>query len=413
MSTSLIRDRVKETSNSTGTGDFTLNGAYSGFQTFLSAIGTSNPTFYCISDIPNSAWEVGTGIVATSPTRLIRTTVYRSSNGNNPVVFLSGVKDVFVPLPADKAVMYDSGSQMLTLFGGLTVTTGSTIVQDFTANTSVINTLFRSSDIRGGTTDGAPYSFELVTGSLTTSTRLLYGTDNSGYHFSISKNNSGSVADIIKFADDYSANLSGSFIAGGAATVGGGMTIGGAISTVGTASVGSALTVIGTTTLSASVAISCPNFLTPISIQRDAASGLQLQLGINTSSFLGTISTSSDAFIAYNAFLPSASFDQWQQSNSSVQSTLMTIGQGNSGSIFAIYKTLPSQNTGSLTSFWGNPVLMVSSSGKLITNMPITASGFNLPHGFTPQNPVNGDMWTTETGAFIRINGVTKTFTLT
>lgn len=41
------------------------------------------------------------------------------------------------------------------------------------------------------------------------------------------------------------------------------------------------------------------------------------------------------------------------------------------------------------------------------------AAGLNIPHGAAPTSPVNGDMWTTTAGAFIRINGVTKTFTLT
>lgn len=36
-----------------------------------------------------------------------------------------------------------------------------------------------------------------------------------------------------------------------------------------------------------------------------------------------------------------------------------------------------------------------------------------LPHGSAPTSPVNGDMWTTTSGLFVRINGVTKTVTLT
>jgi hypothetical protein len=37
----------------------------------------------------------------------------------------------------------------------------------------------------------------------------------------------------------------------------------------------------------------------------------------------------------------------------------------------------------------------------------------NIPHGAAPTTPANGDMWTTSAGLFIRINGVTKTVTLT
>lgn len=34
-------------------------------------------------------------------------------------------------------------------------------------------------------------------------------------------------------------------------------------------------------------------------------------------------------------------------------------------------------------------------------------AGFNLPHGAAPTSPVNGDVWTTTAGLFIRINGTT------
>ena len=41
-----------------------------------------------------------------------------------------------------------------------------------------------------------------------------------------------------------------------------------------------------------------------------------------------------------------------------------------------------------------------------------SASSLCVPHGSAPSSPVNGDMWTDTSGAYIRINGVTKTFTL-
>lgn len=53
-------------------------------------------------------------------------------------------------------------------------------------------------------------------------------------------------------------------------------------------------------------------------------------------------------------------------------------------------------------------------SGRLATIASTTgAAGIQLPHGVAPTSPVNGDMWTTTAGLFVRINGVTKTVTLT
>ena len=42
-----------------------------------------------------------------------------------------------------------------------------------------------------------------------------------------------------------------------------------------------------------------------------------------------------------------------------------------------------------------------------------TKAPLRIPHGTAPTSPTDGDMWTTTAGLFIRINGVTKTVTLT
>lgn len=50
-------------------------------------------------------------------------------------------------------------------------------------------------------------------------------------------------------------------------------------------------------------------------------------------------------------------------------------------------------------------------TGKLTTLAPSAPSaGLNLPHGTTPSSPVNGDVWTTSAGLFARINGTTATY---
>lgn len=47
-------------------------------------------------------------------------------------------------------------------------------------------------------------------------------------------------------------------------------------------------------------------------------------------------------------------------------------------------------------------------SGPLITVASGTgASGARLPHGTAPTAPVNGDLWTTSSGLFVRVNGAT------
>ena len=74
----VINDRVKETSTTTGTGTLSLAGAVTGFETFSSAIGNTNTTYYAIVNTVNSEFEVGLGTV--SAAALARTTVISSSN---------------------------------------------------------------------------------------------------------------------------------------------------------------------------------------------------------------------------------------------------------------------------------------------------------------------------------------------
>jgi hypothetical protein len=98
----VLSDRVKETTTSTGTSDFTLGGAVTGFQTFSAGVGNSNTTYYAVS--LGADWEVGLGTLSGDGLTLARTTVYQSSNSDTKVSFAAGSKEVFVTYPADKAV---------------------------------------------------------------------------------------------------------------------------------------------------------------------------------------------------------------------------------------------------------------------------------------------------------------------
>lgn len=91
----IFADRVKDTSTTTGTGDFTLSGtAPTGYQDFDAAFGTTGQRFaYCI-DSGGGDWEVGVGYLSTSTT-LVREEVTASSNAGAAVDFSSGSKTVF------------------------------------------------------------------------------------------------------------------------------------------------------------------------------------------------------------------------------------------------------------------------------------------------------------------------------
>ena len=102
----VIKDRVKESSTTTGTGTYTLAGAEAGHQTF-SVIGDGNTTYYAATD--GTYWEVGIGTYTASGTTLARTTILSSSNSNNAVDWTAGQKLIFVTQPSSKANYLDAG----------------------------------------------------------------------------------------------------------------------------------------------------------------------------------------------------------------------------------------------------------------------------------------------------------------
>jgi hypothetical protein len=106
----VVNDRVKETSSTTGTVTFTLAGAVSGFETFSSAIGNTNTTYYSIVN-SNGEFEVGLGTVGAGT--LSRDTIISSSNSDAKVNFSAGTKNVFCTLPASKAVILDSSGNIV------------------------------------------------------------------------------------------------------------------------------------------------------------------------------------------------------------------------------------------------------------------------------------------------------------
>ena len=119
----VIADRVLETASSPGTGTVTLLGAVTGYQSFASAIGNGNTTYYTIADQSGSNWEVGIGTVTTgAPNTLSRTTVLSSSNGGSKTNFASGIQNVFVTYPAEKSVNLDlnGNATVNCLFEGFT-----------------------------------------------------------------------------------------------------------------------------------------------------------------------------------------------------------------------------------------------------------------------------------------------------
>ena len=109
----VVKDRVKETTATTGTGTLTLAGAVTGFQSFSSALSDGDTTYYAIFESSTGEWEVGLGTFTASGTTLARTTVLASSNSGSAVNLTAGSAEVFITQPATKAAYFDASGDLV------------------------------------------------------------------------------------------------------------------------------------------------------------------------------------------------------------------------------------------------------------------------------------------------------------
>ena len=174
----VLKDRVKETTTTAGTGTITLAGAASGFQSFA-AIGNGNSTYYVIADPATGDWEVGIGTYTASGTTLSRTTVLSSSNAGSLVTFTSNIKDVFVSYPSSRAVYQNEGgtATVQNEFSTLNATTANITTANITAGTvsttpasanDLVNKTYVDTMVSSGLTYHAAVKYEVpvTTGNL-------------------------------------------------------------------------------------------------------------------------------------------------------------------------------------------------------------------------------------------------------
>ena len=109
-----VRNRVKETTLTAGSGNISLAGPVSGFQAFGNVLSSGDTTYYTI--VNKSNWEVGQGTY--TPNILSRDVIFSSSNSGQKIN-LSGKSDVFIAYPAEKSVFNDENDRIVVGLNGI------------------------------------------------------------------------------------------------------------------------------------------------------------------------------------------------------------------------------------------------------------------------------------------------------
>jgi trimeric autotransporter adhesin len=136
----ILKDRVKETSVTAGTGTLTLTGAVIGYQTFNSVVASGSKVYYTIQNTApgfETEWEVGVGTF-TATASLSRDTVLSSSNAGSLVNFSADPElQVFITQPAEEAVYLNQATGLVEVGGNGTNTVAFTNINttNLTANT--------------------------------------------------------------------------------------------------------------------------------------------------------------------------------------------------------------------------------------------------------------------------------------
>lgn len=185
----VVADRVKVRARTTGTGPFTIESTFPGFQGF-EAVGDGNETYYGIFDVAGN-WEVGQGTYTASGQTLTRDVIIASSNSGSVVDFPDGGKTLYVTVPStilttlagsipnsflniavpgQSTLSADSPTDILTITGGAGI---SIITDDVTDTLTITSTAtaqdtFKNIAVAGQNTvvaDGSADTLTLVAGA--------------------------------------------------------------------------------------------------------------------------------------------------------------------------------------------------------------------------------------------------------
>ena len=226
----LIRaDRVKESSTSTSTSAFLLNGADSTYRTFASVCAVGDTVYYAIAHRSANEWEVGLGTYSAVNT-LTRTTVHASSNANAAVAFSTGTKDVLLALTKAQLETYATlaGTETLT---NKTINASNNTITNVSLTTGVTGTLPIANGGTGTTT--AQLAINALAGAVTSGsylrgngTNVVMATIAAGDVPTLNQNTTGTASGSVSGTASYLAKFTSTNVVGNSQIVDNGTSVG-------------------------------------------------------------------------------------------------------------------------------------------------------------------------------------------
>jgi hypothetical protein len=140
---------------------------------------------------------------------------------------------------------------------------------------------------------------------------------------------------------------------------------------------------------------------TALNAKLDSTTAASTYAPIASPTFTGTVTIPSGASISGFAPLASPALTGNVTINSNSTGAALFIEQAGTGNILTLHDQATDTN-----------FVAIDANGKVntIPSEATNGAGFNVPHGAAPTTPVNGDVWTTTSGLFARINGGTQQF---
>ena len=143
----VIADRVKQQTDTNGTGNVDLGGLVTGFQSFSQVCANTDTFHYSIVHLTNGSWETGLGTWYTG--NIISRSALSSSSSNTLVNFAAGTKEIFITPVANNIVLKNNTGAVtpgvvktLTVdFGNIPAYGRSFVVADSSATTTSLITI--------------------------------------------------------------------------------------------------------------------------------------------------------------------------------------------------------------------------------------------------------------------------------